>query len=165
MIFDKPNISEADVLGIMELYFAPSFSAPKVTNLGGIPNSNYRIQAETYDHVLKIYSKGQSSVEHIEKEVAFVVFMQQNGILTLSLICGTDGNYLQYWNGYPVTCSKYISGRLLSDIVVDDHISRLVGEYVASFVETAAKCDVKMETPNELLSKILDKINTKSLKY
>lgn len=152
MIFDKPHIQEDDIRDILLLFFDGAPIAPKITDLGGIPNNNFRVQTDSIDVVIKIYSKGQSTVEHIEKEVLFTVFMEQHGVSTLEFVNGRNGQYLQYWNGYPVVCSHYIPGRLLSEIVIDRDLAIKVGAYIASFEETAAKCDVNVLAPVNLSS-------------
>lgn len=154
MYFEKPVISEEDILEVLKLYIKDIPASYMISNMGGIPNSNYHFQSENIDIAIKIYSKGQSSVEHIEKEVAFIDYMQKSGVKTLTLVPGRDGNYLQFWKGYPVTCSEYITGKLLSDIIVDDSIASLVGAYTATFVRTAANYDVKMADSTDLISTI-----------
>ncbi len=138
MTFDKPVISDHDIWEVLLLFFNDTSSVSKIINLGGIPNNNFLVRINRKNVVLKIYSKGQSTIDHIENEVRFTMFMGSRGIHTLSLMLGRDGNYIQYWKGYPVVCSSYISGKRLSELEINAAIARSVGKYTAVFEKTAA---------------------------
>lgn len=150
MTFNKPVISERDIMEVLLLFFNDTSSVSKIANLGGIPNNNFLVRINRKNVVLKIYSKGQSSINHIENEVRFTMFMGSRGIRTLSLILGRDGNYIQFWKGYPVVCSSFISGKLLSEIGIDAAIARSVGKYTAVFEKTASDFMVPSLSPANL---------------
>ena len=166
MTFDKPVITEHDISEILLLFFNDTSSVKKITNLGGIPNNNFFVRINSKNIVLKIYSKGQSTIDHIENEVRFTMFMGSRGIHTLSLIPGRDGNYIQYWKGYPVVCTSFISGRRLSELGIDAAIARSVGEYTALFEKTAAEFIIPSLRPanlSEVVEYVFQDVDKKTL--
>ncbi len=136
MYFNKPKIENSHIYEIVKLYY--DNTVLQITYLGGIPNSSFRVVSATFDIVIKVYSKGQSTIEHISEEINFIEFAYKNGLATLELCKGINGHTIQYWNSYPVIATKYISGVIMSTVRFTKDLIYQVGKTIARFSQISS---------------------------
>ncbi len=155
MKFDKPKISFEDIEEIAELFFDDSslLGKPNITDLGGIPNNNFRFTNDVIDVVFKIYSNGQSSINHIEQEIKLIQVVKKE-LKTLDLISGLDFKYLQSWNGYQVACSRFIKGECLAEIEFTEKLLNKVGNYISDFCLLTRRIETEYYQTESLVSRI-----------
>jgi len=136
MEFDKPVVLPEDVSVIMSSY--PFGEVLDCQNLGGIPNTTYKVVTEQRTVAVRIYSHGQSSLEHIKLELKVLQHLASMDFESPRLLPGTDGQLLQQWKGYWVCASEFIPGVMADTIQLTPKLVGDAGRLVASFQRAMA---------------------------
>jgi homoserine kinase type II len=136
MNFDKPLVLPKDIAVILSSY---SFGELlECQNLGGIPNTTYKVVTEHRVIAIRIYSHGQSSLDHIKLELEVLQHLADTNFTSPHLLVGTNGQILQQWNGYWVCASEYIPGMTADKLQLTPKLVGNVGRLVASFEKAMA---------------------------
>lgn len=130
MEFDKPVVLPADVGTIMSSY--PFGRVLECKNLGGIPNTTYKVVGESKTVAVRIYSHGQSSLEHIRLELRVLQHLAGKGFESPRPLAGKNGELLQQWKGYWVCASEFIPGAMADTVELTSDLVGDVGRIVAS---------------------------------
>lgn len=131
MDFDKPVVLPSDVSVIMSSF--PFGEVLECHKLGGVPNTTYKAVTEQKVVAVRIYSHGQSSLEHITLELEVLQHLAKMNFESPRLLTGTNGEILQQWKGYWVCATEFINGAMADTIHLTQNIAGDVGRVVASF--------------------------------
>lgn len=131
MDFNKPAVSPEDVKVIMSSY--PFGEVLECQNLGGIPNTTYKVVTKQRAIAARVYSHGQSSLDHIKLELEVLQHLTASNFKSPHLLIGTNEQILQQWSGYWVCASEYIPGITADKLQLTPKLVGNVGQLVASF--------------------------------
>jgi homoserine kinase type II len=140
VFFDKPLVSPSDVFDIMSRY--PFGSVVACENMGGIPNSNYHVVTKRKEIALRVYSHGQTSVEHTQFEMMVLEHLKAKNFPSPRPILATNGQTLQYWKGYTVCAFDFIPGTMAANEEFTPELIGGVGRLVAAYER--AMCSFEM---------------------
>ena len=142
MQFDKPIVSPTDIATIMSSY--PCGQVLACQELGGLPNTTYKVVTEQKATAVRIYGRGQSSLEHIDLELRVLQHLARMDFESPRLLAGTNGQFIQQWQGYRVCVTEFIHGVTADNIALTPELVCDVGRLVASFQKAMAlfKTDV-----------------------
>ena len=136
MDFKKPTVSYDDLAFIGSQY--PFGKVIACQDLGGIPNTTYKIVTDNKEFVIRISSHGQSSLEHIQLEIEVLQYLDSIGFPSLHLLAGINGQILQQWQGYWFCASDFIPGLTADKIDRTQELLANTGKLVASYQEAMA---------------------------
>lgn len=131
MDFDKPVITPEDIALIILSY--PLSDIVAIENLGGISNTTYKVTTSSQAVAIRVYSHGQSSLEHIEFELRILNHLETQGFESPRMIRGRNTQILQEWNGYWVSASQFIPGITAEKLELTPKIVGDVGRLVCAF--------------------------------
>lgn len=137
MDFDKPTVLKNHIPEIITPY--PFGKMLACENLGGIPNTTYKVVAQHKTFAIRIYSHGQSSLAHIKMELKVLMHLEKMKFEAPQLLPGKNGDILQQWNGYNTCATKFIPGAMADTIKITPQLAFNVGK-------TAAQLKKAMET-------------------
>lgn len=136
MQFEKASCTPRDIAQIASLY--PSGKHISSEDVSGVPNTTFKVRTENRRFMIRIYGKGQSSLEHINLEHKLLHFLEEKMFPSPRLIIGIDGKALQIWNGFYVCAFSYINGTTADRIKITTDIAYSVGAVVALFRKVVA---------------------------
>jgi Ser/Thr protein kinase RdoA (MazF antagonist) len=142
MQFDKPIVLPADIATIMAAY--PFGQVLACQELGGLPNTTYKVVTEQKTTAVRIYGRGQSSLEHIDLELKVLQHLARLDFESPRLLAGSNGQFLQQWKDFRVCVTEFIPGVPADTIALTPELVCDVGRLVASFQKAMAlfKTDV-----------------------
>jgi homoserine kinase type II len=106
--------------------------------LGGLPNTTYKVVTEQKTTAVRIYGQGQSSLEHIELELKVLQHLARLDFESPRLLAGTNGQFIQQWEGYRVCVTEFIPGVTADTITLTPALVCDVGRLVARFQKAMA---------------------------
>ena len=133
MQFDKPKILPKHIPDIIKPYSLGKIVACE--NLGGIPNTTYKVVTDKHTFAVRIYSHGQSSLEHIKLELRVLEHLAKKNFPSPRPIRGKDGKLLQIWKGYHLLSTEFIEGDMAESVKITPDIAYGTGELAAKFKE------------------------------
>lgn len=136
MPFNKPIVLPSDIPVIMAAY--PFGRVLACQELGGLPNTTYKVLTEHKTTAVRIYGRGQSSREHIELELKVLQHLARLDFESPRLLAGNNGQFLQQWNDYRVCVTEFIPGVTADSTALTPELVRDVGRLVASFQKAMA---------------------------
>jgi homoserine kinase type II len=136
MQFDKPVVLPSDISAIMSAY--PFGKVLACQELGGLPNTTFKVVTEQNTTAVRIYGLGQSSLEHIDLELKVLQHLARLDFESPRLLAGTNGQFLQQWKDYRVCVTEFIPGVTADTIALTPELVRDVGRLVASFQRAMA---------------------------
>jgi len=151
MKFDKPMVLPKNIHEIMHLY--PFENVVAIEKLGGIPNTTFKVVTSQRKIAVRIYSHGQSSLEHIELELKILQHLENLNFPSPRILAGNNGKYLQYWRGYPVCATKFIYGVMADTLSFSSGLIGDVGRVVAHFQKAMSSFSVDTELEGETFIK------------
>jgi homoserine kinase type II len=142
MQFDKPIVLPSDISVIMSSY--PFGKVLACQEMGGLPNTTYKVVTEQKETAVRIYGRGQSSLEHIDLELKVLQHLARLDFESPRLLAGRNSRFLQQWKGYRVCVTEFIPGVTADKIALTPELVYDVGRLVASFQKAMAsfKTDV-----------------------
>ena len=140
MNFDKPTVLPRHIPEIISPY--PFGKVLECENLGGIPNTTYKVIAERKTFAVRIYSHGQSSMEHINMELKVLKHLEKKGFRSPRLLSGKNGKILQLWKGYPVCATDFILGKMADSIKIIPELAFNVGKTTAKLRKAMASFEI-----------------------
>lgn len=149
MNFDKPIVTEQDLTEIMKSYEHGLLKS--IENLGGIPNTSYKVTTPTRTLAVRIYNNGQSSDEHVKLEIAVLQHLAKIDFLTPHPVVGIDGNVIQYWKGYRVCATEFINGLRADLAEIHPLLVQDVGRVVAQLQKALSSFKVNHIPESETL--------------
>lgn len=151
MEFDKPVVSPNDLKVVMQAYPFGEISAG--INMGGIPNTTYKIIAQNRLLAVRIYSRGQSSLEHIEFELKVLEHLRIQGFRAPRPVKGRNGEFLQRWQGYWVCASDFIPGVTADSVTLTPNLCFQIGELIYDLQYAISSFDDAEVPKNEIFFK------------
>jgi Ser/Thr protein kinase RdoA (MazF antagonist) len=140
MEFHKPQVSAKDLSTIVSYY--PFGDLKKYIDLGGIPNSTFKVEVSAKTFVVRIYGQGQSSLDHIIFEHEVLRHLERLDFPSPRLIKARDNSILKQWQGYWVCATEFIEGVTADKIERTPALLRDVGKLVASFEKAMRSADI-----------------------
>ena len=129
MNFNKPIVLASDISEIVEPYLFGKVL--RYENLGGIPNTTFKIITQQKTFAIRIYSHGQSSIEHIKMEIDLLKHLERKCFPSPRVLAGKNGEILQQWKGYYTCATDYITGEMADSGKITPKLAFNVGKIVA----------------------------------
>lgn len=146
MDFDKPKILPSHIPDIISVY--PFGKMISCQNLGGIPNTTYKVVTKGKTFAVRIYSIGQSSLDHIKIEIDILEHLRRQHFISPRLLAGKDGKILQFWGKYPIVATEFIPGVMADTVPMTPTIAYNTGKLLNQFRHAMASY-IRNDIPEE----------------
>jgi len=134
MDFDKPKVLPKHIPEIISVY--PFGEMIECENLGGIPNNTYKVKTDKKIFVVRIYSIGQSSLDHIKIEIEILKHLARQDFISPRSLIGKNRKVLQYWGKYPILATEFIEGQMVEDKPLTSKLAFNIGKLLNTFRES-----------------------------
>lgn len=141
MKFDKPKVLSKHIPEIISAY--PLGGVVECKNLGGIPNNTYKVKTKKKTFVVRIYSIGQSSLDHIKIEIDILKHLTKQKFISQHPIAGKNGEILQYWGKYPLLATEFIPGTMAEAKPITPRLAFNIGKLLNEFRKSMLSYKVK----------------------
>ncbi len=142
MDFHKPTITSQDLAVIITKY--QYGDVVEYIDLGGIPNSTFKVTTRLKTIVVRVYGQGQSSLEHITLEHEVLAHLEKFDFPSPRLISAKDGQTLQQWKDYWVCAAEYIPGVTADKVKRTTKMARNVGHLITDYEKAMLSINVKI---------------------
>jgi Ser/Thr protein kinase RdoA (MazF antagonist) len=153
MRFDRPHVSNRDVIEILELFTNRPLKTWR--DVSGVPNCT--VLAEFFIDsrmIIRICNNGYTSEAHLAAEVDVLCYLAKKDYrYSPRLIPGIDGRYVQAWNGYRVIAMHYVPGHHPDPSQMSARQYFELGVATALLTKTLESCPVSLTEAEQFYSR------------